>query len=388
LIDTNIKRVNVGSGDTEIPGFIGLDAKRGDSIYPLYAEGLSEIRASHCLEHFSGAEIPLVIADWVRALAPGGTLKIAVPDFRILAEQFVAGTELPYQSFIMGGQTDALDYHKALFDESTLANLMRDNGLVSIRRWKSEIEDCAALPISLNLAGTKPMPIPKVSAVISCPRLGFNDFWACAYAHLSSMGISLRKSGGAYWERDLAVGIELALKEEDPEFILTCDYDSIFTARHVQDLIDIARRYPHAHAIAPVQPARHHDRPIFTALDAEGRLIQKVSREDLIHGEILKARTAHFGLTLFRADKLRDLPKPWMIRKLDAEGTYHGPEAMDPDVQFWESWGNAGNNLYIALRVPIGHAELMVRWPDSDFGTIHQKPGEFFKDGPPFRVWR
>ncbi len=389
MLDISIKRVNLGAADTVIDGFHGMDGKRGDSIYPLEAEGLSEIRASHCLEHFPGAEIPAIIADWVRALEPGGTLKIAVPDFKIITEQYALGNEMPYQSFVMGAQTDERDYHKSLFDEETLAALLRDNGLVCIRRWRSEIQDCAALPISLNLAGTKPMrPYPKVSGVISVPRLGFNDFWSCAFANLTSAGVNLRKTGGAYWERDLAVGIEEALDLDDPEFILTCDYDSIFNASHVHDMIDLARRYPHADAIAPVQSARHHDRPIFTAMDAEGNMILKVSRDEMIHGEMMRIRTAHFGMTLFRASKLKALPKPWMQRKFDKDGGYHGDGAMDPDVQFWESWANAGNSLYVALRVPIGHADLVIRWPNQDLQTLFQTPNEYWKEGIPKKLWR
>jgi len=388
LVEIGTKKVNVGCGDYEIPGFLGLDAKRGDSIFPLEAEGLSEIRASHCLEHFPATQIESVIADWVRALEPGGTLKIAVPDFRILAQQYLAEAELPFQSYVMGAQADELDYHKSLFDERTLASLLRDAGLVCIRRWKSEIDDCAALPISLNLAGTKPCPMPKVSGVISVPRLGFNDFWSCAYAHLSTLGIKLRKSGGAYWERDLAVGIEEVLSQDDPEFVLTCDYDSIFDSTQVRDLIDLGRRYPHADAIAPIQPARHHNRPIFTAQDADGKLIQQISRDQLVNGEIMKARTAHFGLTLFRASKLKTLPKPWMQRKYDVDGGYHGDGAMDPDVQFWESWANAGNTLYMALRVPIGHADLTIRWPNQDLEAVIQTPGDYWKQGAPTNLWR
>jgi hypothetical protein len=156
----------------------------------------------------------------------------------------------------------------------------------------------------------------------------------------------------------------------------------------VHDLIDLARRYPEAHAIAPLQAARHHDRPIFTAVGTDGKVIQRVHRDELVNGEIVKVRTAHFGLTLFRAEKLKALPKPWMTRKFDETGGYHGENAMDPDVQFWESWANAGNTIYVALRVPVGHADLTVRWPDINLEAIHQKPADFFKQGPPRRLWK
>ncbi len=387
MIDT-VTKVNLGAGNTEIPGFKAMDAKRGDSIYPLSLEGLDEIRASHCLEHFPQAEVQAILNNWVAALMPGGVLKIAVPDFQVIAQQYLAGTVMPVQSVIMGGQVDELDYHKVIFDEPTLALMLRTAGLVSVRRWVSEIEDCAALPISLNLAGNKPADIPLTAGVISMPRLGFNDFWACAFQELNSAGVSLRKSTGAYWDRDLTRGIEEALADQNPEYILTADYDTIFNRHQVRDLLDLAHRYPHADAIAPLQTARHHNRPMFTAVGPDGKVIQQATREDLTHGEILKARTAHFGLTLFKADKLRALPKPWMKRVYTNDGSHDGEGAMDPDIYFWQNWADAGNTLYIALRVPVGHCDLMIRWPNNDLEASYQHTSDYRKSGVPGDLWR
>lgn len=171
-------KLNLGSGDYPLPeadGWINLDAKYDDSLFPLQMGNIKPdggvpnhsvdiVRASHCLEHFPLKDIPAVLAEWTRVLKPGGWLKIAVPDFAFIARTYLGeiecksadGSPVPIASWLMGGQTDDLDYHKAIFDEASLRNLLTDAGLVNIQWWKSEIADCAALPVSLNLMGRKP----------------------------------------------------------------------------------------------------------------------------------------------------------------------------------------------------------------------------------------
>lgn len=384
-------KLNIGDGGIEIPGYKGIDIKRNEVAEALmeFSNSVEEVRASHVLEHFPHGQIEAVLREWVRVLKPGGVLKVAVPDFEVIARAYLEGAALPIEGYVMGGQVDADDYHKALFDREHLSDLLRKVGLVGIRRWVSEVNDCAALPISLNLAGTKPPEKwPKVSAVISMPRLGFNDFWACAYKELASIGIDLKKSTGAYWDRDLALGIEQTLKEENPEWILTCDYDTVFTRDQVQSLLDVALRYPHADAIAPLQTARHHDAPMFTARQANGELASRVDHDVLARHEVLRAETAHFGLTLLLAEKLRQMPKPWFERTYTDGGELQGEGARDPDVNFWHAWKAAGNSLYIALRVPVGHCVMNIKWPDRNLEAVYQNPSEFWADGVPDNIWR
>jgi hypothetical protein len=217
--------------------------------------------------------------------------------------------------------------------------------------------------------------------VISLPRLGFNDFWACAYREFGPLGITMRRVTGAYWDRDLTIAIKESIEEHDPEFILTCDYDTVFSQEHVRGLLDLAIRYPHADAIAPLQVARHHGQPMFTTRGADGNIVPRMEREALAKGEMIRCETAHFGLTLLRTSKLKALPEPWFNR------TY-GEDGHDPDVQFWHNWKAQGNTLYVALRVPVGHCDLMVRWPNMNFEAIFQTPAEFHKGGIPEGVWR
>ena len=148
-------RLNLGSGSTPIEGYHNLDAKTGDSIYPLKHVGCDVIRASHLLEHFGTEESIQVLLNWIDCLKPGGVLKIAVPDFDDLMRRRALGQELNYEGIIMGGQTDELDYHKSLWTTEKLSFLMMEMGLIDIRTWQSEIADCASLPFSLNLQGCK-----------------------------------------------------------------------------------------------------------------------------------------------------------------------------------------------------------------------------------------
>jgi len=150
-----VLKLNLGSGCHEIDGFLNLDGFKGDTIYPLTYDNLSEIRASHCLEHFSIDESVDVLFHWVSKLKIGGKLKIAVPDFNDLVRRICLGEILPYEQIIFGGQVDDRDYHKSIWTYDKLYTIMTGAGLTGIKTWQSEIQDCASYPFSLNLEGTK-----------------------------------------------------------------------------------------------------------------------------------------------------------------------------------------------------------------------------------------
>ena len=382
-------RLNLGGGSVPLPGYINVDRRAGLEAYPLdYADGsVDEIRASHILEHFSHRDVPEVLKDWVRALKPGGRLAIAVPDFAVIAQQYLAGAAMPVEGYIMGGHGDENDHHGALFDEEHLRDAMKAAGLLGIARWNSVAQDCAALPISLNLFGYKaPEAWPSVTAVMSTPRLGFMDNFFCSFQSLSPLRIPIRKVTGAFWGPCLTRAIEDAIEGEGPEYILTMDYDSVFTRGDVETLIFAMMQHPEVDALAPLQASRSRSTPLFTLFDAAGNPRSSVSREEM-QADIVPARTAHFGLTLLRVSALQDLPRPWFYGKPDPDGRW-GEARVDDDIAFWHAWHAAGKSLCLCPRVAIGHAELMVRWPDRDMAATYQHPNEFASQGKPDDVWR
>ena len=382
-------RLNLGGGTVPLPGYVNVDRREGREVYPLdYPDGsVDEIRASHILEHFSHREVAGVLKDWVRALKPGGRLAIAVPDFEIIARQYLAGAPMPVESFVMGGHEDGNDHHGALFDEEQLRDLMTAAGLVGIQRWQSRLQDCAALPISLNLFGHKPPEAwPKVTACMSTPRLGFMDNFFCSYQALMPLRIKFRKVTGAFWGPCLTRAIEQCIEEDAPEYVLTMDYDTVFTRWDVEALLFTAMQHPEVDALAPLQASRSKSTALFTLADETGAPRSAAAREEFA-GDLVRARTAHFGLTLLKVSALQDMPKPWFYGQPDPEGRW-GEERVDDDIAFWRTWEEAGKTLYLAPRVAVGHAELMVRWPNRDLVATYQHPNDFVERGKPDDVWR
>lgn len=152
-------RLNLGSGCIPLPGYLNLDANTNDSIFPLdYKDNtVDEIRASHVLEHFGFREAVTVLKEWTRVIKPGGVLKIAVPDFSIIAEGFTNGKndKAVLEAYIMGGQTDGYDFHKSIWHGEKLCTILSVLGYNNLERWESEVADCASYQLSLNVKGTK-----------------------------------------------------------------------------------------------------------------------------------------------------------------------------------------------------------------------------------------
>ena len=381
-------RLDLGAGKVSPSGFIPLGRDHGSEIYPLhYADNsVDEIRASHVLEHFPRGQVEAVIADWVRCLKKGGKLKIAVPDFAKIAEGYLQGDSAPHESFLLGGQTDQNDFHRSMFDREKLRRLLAGAGLVLTRPWTSEIDDCAAYPISLNLEARKPhVGELGVSGAMSVPRLGFMDNLFCCIEAVIPCNVKLRKHGGAFWGQSLTKVFERILEEDNPDCILTVDYDSIFLPKHLAHLMQLMMLYPEIDALAPIQSSRHLRTTLFTVHGTEGENAPEIPRSQF-ENDTTKVATAHFGLTLIRTSALKRISKPWFHSTPSPQGDW-GEGHVDEDINFWRKWEAAGNSLHIANRVPIGHAELLVKWPDINLQTFHQSMTDFQQKGVPEECW-
>ena len=152
-------KLNLGAGGKPLDGYENIDLKNGQPAFPLkYADGsVDEVRASHVLEHFPHGAVGTVVKEWARVLKPGGTLKIAVPDFDWIVKEYSNGHRRDplLEGYLFGGQVDANDYHKAFFNEDKLKTLLESAGLTDVKRWEADTNDCSALAVSLNLQGVK-----------------------------------------------------------------------------------------------------------------------------------------------------------------------------------------------------------------------------------------
>lgn len=154
-------RLNVGCGDTRIPGFVGIDVRpsRGaDYVLPAWDDSpfqpgsVAEIYSRHMLEHLNPGDARRTLTTWRRLLAPGGLLRLIVPDLEFHARQLlgqqVSWTRDPAENLAhalagfygwrdarRGG--DAEDAHRWGYTWPTLLALLAEIGFVEIRRATS-----------------------------------------------------------------------------------------------------------------------------------------------------------------------------------------------------------------------------------------------------------
>lgn len=376
-----MRKLNLGCGDIEIDGYENIDLKNGQNAYPLdcQSESVDEIRASHLLEHFSHGEILDVLKNWVDKLKPDGVLKIAVPDFNKITEDYQQNRPQNYMGYIMGGQTDENDYHKSLFDKNTLTALMESAGLTNITEWTSDIKDCATLPVSLNLMGTKSSQRTvkrTVAGVMSMPRLAFSDTMDCIMTEMLVRGIPVHKGTGVFWSQVLTRMIEQQV-EKGVDYIITVDYDSWFRYSHIQQLLSLMENYPEADAIFPMQMRRDGDCPLMGLADEDGQFLKSIHR-DTFQKDILPIRTGHFGLTVFRTSAFEKLKKPWFVGVPGPDGGW-GKGRLDDDIYFWNNWTDCGLKGFVAPNINIGHLQMLCTFPgtiDDDFKCIHTHMGD------------
>ena len=388
-------RLDIGSGDWRLDGFTAVDRRHGGEAFPLrisrleapVADGsVDEIRASHVLEHFTHRLCGDVLRAWVRALKPGGRLRVAVPDFEWIARRYLDGEPVNVQGYVMGGHTDANDHHGAIFDREALTEALIEAGLERIGPWTSEQADDAALPVSLNLEGYKPADdatparLPGTAAILSAPRFGPVMHFACAHRALAALGVPYQIGQGAYWHQVLAELME-GQAADGAEFILTLDYDTVFTAEDVRALFRILRALPEADAVCALQMKRARDTALISLVDSEGKARDRAWRAEFARSA-LRIATGHFGCTLFRAAAFADLPRPWFTARPGAGGRW-GDGRTDADIAFWQDWTKAGRTVFVAPQVPVGHLAETVIWPGDDLTPVFQTTAEYDESGPP-----
>ena len=195
----------------------------------------------------------------------------------------------------------------------------------------------------------------------------------------------MAKTQGAFWGQCLTRSIEEAL-EARAEWILTLDYDSVYSADTVQDLLATAIAHPQADALVPLEMSRMSGVPLMTVRGPDGNALPGIDREAM-DATLLPINTGHFGCTLLKASAIRRMPKPWFLGIPDAKGGW-GEGRTDDDTHFWRQWAKAGNSAFCAPRCVIGHAELYIIWPDRNMQNTLQHSRDYWRDGSPIGVWR
>jgi len=223
----------------------------------------------------------------------------------------------------------------------------------------------------------------RVEAAFSVPRLGFMDNFFSVAQSMLPLGIRPTKFTGAFWEQCLD-RVLLQLMERT-DWILVCDYDSIFDADTITRLMSAALISGYD-AVAPLQTKREEGMPMFTPEGHDGSIGMVQLPNTWFEAIVQPVDTAHFGCTLIRSSALQNTPAPWFQGTPCPDGHWGDAPAgqkgrTDPDIYFWKQFKKAGHSVGLAPQVSIGHAELQITWPGRDLKPIYQYPTHYWNSG-------
>lgn len=373
----------IGSGGLDYPDmWERWDIDDGKDVQDLSSipDGTyDEVYASHVLEHVPYEKLDGVFHEFYRILKMGGRLRVAVPDLDKWAEERVKGNPEACQRILLGGHTDANDQHRAAFDRSVLSEYLTRAGFLGLEEFTPAYRDCSCHWVSLNVQAVKPGRTmenrnwaSRVCMAMTRPRLTFADC-ADSIAQLRArypMNYSMH--GGAFWGQGLTKAVEQAIST-GAEYILTIDYDTVFTVADFEKMVTIMDASG-VDALAPLQSKRGGDLVLF---GYDTPLAFSKTR-----GPLVEVTTAHFGFTLIRTEAILKMPKPWFLGVPSDEGEWDD-DRVDDDIYFWRKFREAGNTVAITPRVPVGHMQLMVTWPDEHFQPVHQHVQDYNNGGIP-----
>jgi FkbM family methyltransferase len=238
-------------------------------------------------------------------------------------------------------------------------------------------------PIYIHDEKTGAKAIYRVAAMASVPRLGFQAHMGASERAFADPAIPvLRLSGCVFWEMTMQGGFNSLIKA-GADYIITTDYDTIFTAEDVKELLRLAVRYPEADAIAAWQASRWKDHPPLAGIKTERGWDGAVSIEEMKRYDLTEVDNTVYALTIIKTEAIKKMPKPWFVNIPNADGEWeHGKH--DADSYFWWKFREAGNKLYMANNVRVGHLHEEVLWVDSDFNLIKQGLTDYYSKGRPF----
>lgn len=181
---SDAKRLHLGCGNIRLPGFCNVDILHTSAVdvvsdiskLDIFGDNSIElIYACHVLEHFSHEDALRVLRRWFDVLAPGGELRISVPDIdRIVTiyrdnwQHFQTPGNSPWIGLLYGGQGDAYDFHKTGFNFCWMRHLLEEIGFIDIAEYAHEphfvpgVVDASQAKepfgqfLSLNVAARKP----------------------------------------------------------------------------------------------------------------------------------------------------------------------------------------------------------------------------------------
>ena len=181
-------RVNVGCGQEPTPGWINLDLIRNPRIYywdcrfglPFGNDAVTAIYAEHFFEHLDyETEARLFLAESLRALVPGGVIRLVVPDAGAYLKAYAVGdwqvleVMRPLEKVRNGYRDFWLDRtyvtkmefinavfrqdgeHKYAYDSETLCRLLTGSGFADVQQRSMNSSADSGMVSDTPLRGTE-----------------------------------------------------------------------------------------------------------------------------------------------------------------------------------------------------------------------------------------
>lgn len=177
-----VVKLHLGCGTKRLEGYVNVDIMSNECVdlvqniatLDSFADGsVDEIYACHVLEHFKRNEYLLVLKEWSRVLKKGGVLRIAVPDFDSVIQEYNQSKNLKQlHGLLYGGQDYDYNFHYLAYNFEFLSESLKEVGIENVERydWKEFLPEGfddfsrAYIPhmdflkgrlMSLNVVGTK-----------------------------------------------------------------------------------------------------------------------------------------------------------------------------------------------------------------------------------------
>lgn len=222
----------------------------------------------------------------------------------------------------------------------------------------------------------------NIAALMSCPRLGWTDTFGCVQQIFQPLGIHVVKQTGVFWGQGLTELLEGAIAV-GMDYVITVDYDTIFTKEDVCRLILTMEENPDIDCLVPVQVRRECNWAMFTMRDEAGQFKKDVDLTEF-QKPLTQIVSGHFGLTAIRMSSLAKLPKPWFQALPSVTGEWRNDDGhIDEDIYFWLNAEENGWKVCLANEVRIGHIQTMISWPAADFSPKFQYMSDFNRNGKP-----
>jgi predicted SAM-dependent methyltransferase len=144
-------RLNLGSADDHIPGWVGIDLLRPGRKLDLYWDlrrglpfkrhSVDAIAAEHLFEHLTFDQGVALMRECLRVLAPGGVLRISVPDLERYVASYLGQDDLIDQvrpgrrtRALALGEVFFLYGHQCMYDFETLERACTEAGFATVER--------------------------------------------------------------------------------------------------------------------------------------------------------------------------------------------------------------------------------------------------------------